>query len=53
VVSDNVMVSILRKELHREASNIANSICAAFFTTSSTETKKNWGFFADAVEEFR
>lgn len=51
MVSDNVVVSFLSKELYRETSDIANSIGAALLTTSGTETEENLSLLASGVEE--
>jgi hypothetical protein len=34
MVPDNIMITFLSEELDRKASNIADSICTALFTSS-------------------
>jgi hypothetical protein len=51
VVPHNVVIAFLREELDREASHVPNRVCAALFSASSAETKKDGSFLAHAIEE--
>lgn len=51
MVADNVMASLLRKELDGEAAHIADCIGAALFTTGGAQTQQNRCLFAHAIQE--
>lgn len=53
MIPDNVMIAIFSEELHRKSSHITNGVRTTLFTASCTQTEQDWGFLADAVEEFR
>lgn len=52
MISNNVMVSLFSEKLDRKPSDISHSICTAFLTTSGAESKENWCFLANVVQEF-
>jgi hypothetical protein len=51
MVSYDVMVSLLGKELDRESSYISDSIRTAFFAAGCTQTKQNGCLLANSIQE--
>lgn len=51
MVADNVMVALLGIKLDGKATDIANSVGATLFTTSSAQTEENGGFLAHAIQK--
>jgi hypothetical protein len=51
VVPDDIIVSLLCVELDREASNIADSVGAALFSASGTQSEKDLSLLANGIKE--
>lgn len=52
MISNNVMITLFGVELDREASDIANRVCASLFTTSGAKAEEYWRLLADSVKKF-
>jgi hypothetical protein len=51
VVPDNIIVSLLRVKLDREASDIADSVGAALFSTSGAQSEKDLSLLTNGIKE--
>lgn len=51
VVANNVVVAFFGEELDRKASDIANGVGTTSLTTSGAETKEDWCFLSNSVQE--